>query len=56
VMVHLFDCEAWKSLDNFDVDFARDARNVHIGLAIDGFTFYDSSAASYSCWPIFVIP
>jgi hypothetical protein len=29
VMVHLFDSEAWKALDDFDADFTRDARNVH---------------------------
>jgi hypothetical protein len=48
-MVHPCDSEAWKALDNFDSDFIRDARNVHIGLAIDGFTLYNSSATSYSC-------
>jgi hypothetical protein len=56
VMVHLSDGEAWKALDNFDPDFARDARNVHIGLVIDGFTPFIESAASYSCWPVFAIP
>jgi hypothetical protein len=35
VMVHLSDSEAWKALDDFDVDFARDVRNVCIGLAMD---------------------
>jgi hypothetical protein len=49
VMVHPSDSEAWKALDNFDPDFARDTRNVRIGLAIDGFTPYNSSVASYSC-------
>jgi hypothetical protein len=38
VMVHPSDSEPWKALDNFDADFTRDARNVRIGLAIDGFT------------------
>jgi hypothetical protein len=32
VMVHPSDGEAWKALDNFDPDFARDARNVRIRL------------------------
>jgi hypothetical protein len=45
-----------KALDDFDADFARDARNVRIGLVTDGFSPYNTSAASYSCWPIFVIP
>jgi hypothetical protein len=53
VMVHLSDSEAWKALDDFDADFARDVRNVHIGLVIDGFSPYNMSATSYSCWPVF---
>jgi hypothetical protein len=56
VMVHLFDGEAWKALNNFDPDFASDARNVRIRLAIDGFTPVTESAASYSYWPVFAIP
>jgi hypothetical protein len=56
VMVHPSDGEAWKAIDNFDPDFARDARNVCIGLARDGFTPFTESAASYSCWLVFAIP
>jgi hypothetical protein len=37
VMGHPSDSEAWMVLDRFDVDFASDARNVHFGLATDGF-------------------
>jgi hypothetical protein len=55
VMVHPSDNEACKALDNFDADFTRDARNVRIELVIDGFAPYNSSAASYSCWPIIAI-
>jgi hypothetical protein len=56
VMVHPSDSEAWKALENFDVDFVRNACNVRIGLAMDGFTSYNTSVASYSCWPVFAIP
>jgi hypothetical protein len=56
VMVHPSDSEAWKALDDFDADFARDVRNVRIGLTTDGFSPYNMSATSYSCWPIFAIP
>jgi hypothetical protein len=38
LMVHPSDNKAWKALDNYDLDFARDARNVRIGLVTDGFT------------------
>jgi hypothetical protein len=56
VMVYPSDSEAWKALDDFDPDFIRDARNVRIGLVIDGFTLYNMSASSYSCCPVFAIP
>ena len=48
-MVHLSDGDAWKSLDTFDPEFASDARNVHMGLATDGFTPFNMTVASYSC-------
>jgi hypothetical protein len=56
VMVHSSDSEAWKALDEFDPDFIRDARNVCIGLATDGFSPYNTSASLYSCWHVFTIP
>jgi hypothetical protein len=34
VMVHPSDSEAWKTLDDFDPDFTRDAQNVRIGWSI----------------------
>jgi hypothetical protein len=49
VMVHPSYSEAWKALVDFDTDFARDARNVRIGLVVDGFLLYNMSAASYTC-------
>jgi hypothetical protein len=49
VMVHPSDSKSWKALDDFDPDFTRDARNVLIGLVMDGFTPYNTSASSYSC-------
>jgi hypothetical protein len=55
VIVHPSDSEAWKTLDDFDANFTKDARIVHIRLATDGFSPYNMSAASYSCWPIFAI-
>jgi hypothetical protein len=49
VMVHPSDSERWKVFDNFDLEIAQDARNVHIGLAIDGFTPFSDNTVSYSC-------
>jgi len=55
VIVHPGDGEAWTALDNFDPEFASDARYVRIELATDGFTPFNENAASYSCWPVFAI-
>jgi hypothetical protein len=49
VMVHPSDNDAWKALDKFDLDFARDTRNVRIGLATDVCTPFNASTTSYSC-------
>jgi hypothetical protein len=56
LMVHPLDGDAWKALDNFDPDFASEARNVRIGLATDGFTPFNMTATAYSCWLVIVIP
>jgi hypothetical protein len=56
VMVHLFDGDAWKALNDFDADFTKDAGNVRIGLVTDGFTPYNTSAASYTYWPVVASP
>jgi hypothetical protein len=56
VMVHPSNGDAWKALDNFDLQYAQDMRNVHIRLSTDGFTPFGDNAASYSCWPVFAVP
>jgi hypothetical protein len=56
LMVHPLDGDAWKALDNFDSEFAIDARNICISLATDGFTSFNMTATSYSCWPIIAMP
>jgi hypothetical protein len=48
VMVHPSNSDVWKALNNFDPEFARDVRNVCIGLVTDGFTPFGDNATSYS--------
>jgi hypothetical protein len=55
VMVHPSDSNASKALDNFDLEFAQDVKNIRIGLAIDGFTPFGDNTTSYSCCPMFAI-
>jgi len=55
-MVHPSDGESWKIFDVIHHEKARETRNVRVVLATDGFNPYGMVAASYSCWPVFVIP
>ncbi|XP_058758797.1 uncharacterized protein LOC131632049 [Vicia villosa] len=57
VLRHPSDGKAWKHFDDVYPDFAREPRNVRLGLCSDGFTPYiQASASPYSCWPIIVTP
>jgi hypothetical protein len=53
---HPADGEAWKDFDKKYDWFAKDARNVRLGLATDGFNPFGKMSASYSMWPVFLIP
>jgi hypothetical protein len=55
-MVHASDGEAWTYFDSIHRDKASEARNVRIALATDGFNPYGAMAATYTCWPMFLIP
>lgn len=55
-MVHPSDGQSWKHFDEKHPNEASEARNVRIAIATDGFNPYGMSTASYSCWPVFVIP
>ena len=55
-MVHLSDGESWTYFDEIHHEKAKEARNVRVALATDGFNPYGMMAALYSCWPVFVIP
>jgi hypothetical protein len=55
-MVHTSNGEAWKHFDAIHREKAKEARNVHVALATDGFNPYGMSAAPYTCCPMFVIP
>jgi hypothetical protein len=55
-MVHASDGEAWTHFDSIHHEKAREAHNVRVALATDGFNPYRMMAATYTCWPVFVIP
>jgi len=56
VMAHPSDGEAWMEFNKLYPNFAKEVRNVRLGLVTDGFTPFSAHAAPYSCWPVFVVP
>jgi hypothetical protein len=55
-MSHPADGEAWQHFDRVYPDFAKDARNLRLGLATDGFNPFSEQNSRYSMWPILVVP
>ena len=53
---HPADSPAWQTLDYYNSDFARDPRNVRLGLACDGFNPFKNLSVSHSTWPVVLIP
>ncbi|GJY09752.1 transposon protein, CACTA, En/Spm sub-class [Tanacetum coccineum] len=53
---HPANTEAWKHLDKIDPPFARDLRNIRLGLATDGFNPFGNLSSSYIIWPVFIVP
>ncbi|XP_070019526.1 uncharacterized protein [Nicotiana sylvestris] len=56
LMRHPRDGETWKTFDRTHSGFASDPRNVRLGLASDGFSPFGTMTATYSIWPVFLIP
>ncbi|XP_071726915.1 uncharacterized protein [Rutidosis leptorrhynchoides] len=51
-MRHLVDGTSWKKFDARYPDFAREPRNVRLGLCTDGFNPFGNMSNSYSMWPV----
>ncbi|GJV53955.1 hypothetical protein Tco_1449696 [Tanacetum coccineum] len=46
------DGRAWKNFDTKYPNFAKEPRNVRLGLATDGFNPFGNLSQSYSMWPV----
>ena len=55
-LVHPSDGETWTRFDMIHREKALEARNLRVALATVGLNPYGMVAASYTCWPLFVIP
>jgi len=53
-MTHPADGLAWKDFDAVFPSFARDAKNLRLGLATDGFNPFGNMNTTYSMWPVLV--
>nr|GEX73836.1 hypothetical protein [Tanacetum cinerariifolium] len=49
-MQHPVDGRAWKNFDTKYLDFAKEPRNIQLGLAVDGFNPFSNLSQSYSMW------
>ncbi|XP_026450660.1 uncharacterized protein LOC113350752 [Papaver somniferum] len=56
IMRHPVDYTAWRCADNFFPEFAKEARNVTLGIAIDGLNPNGCFGFNYSCWPVILCP
>ncbi|XP_026383291.1 uncharacterized protein LOC113278748 [Papaver somniferum] len=56
ILRHPADAKGWKDFDGKYEQFARDPRNVRLGLATDGFNPFGNMSNSYSMWPVILIP
>ncbi|GKB94841.1 hypothetical protein Tco_0980978 [Tanacetum coccineum] len=51
-MQHPVDGRAWKNFDTKYLNFAKEPRNVRLGLAADGFNPFGNLSQTYSMWPV----
>jgi len=56
ILGHPADAIVWKKFDEEHEWFARDSRNVRLGLASDGFNPFGNMSTTYSIWPVILIP
>ncbi|GJY16983.1 hypothetical protein Tco_0387405 [Tanacetum coccineum] len=51
-MQHPVDGRAWKNFDTKYPNFAKEPRNVRLGLAADGFNPFGNLSQAYNMWPV----
>ncbi|KAK1423448.1 hypothetical protein QVD17_18751 [Tagetes erecta] len=52
IMRHPVDGKAWQEFDKRHHEFAKEPRNVCLGLAADGFNPFGNLSQTYSMWPV----
>ncbi|XP_025703732.1 uncharacterized protein [Arachis hypogaea] len=52
---HPADGRSWKDFDRLHPDFAKESRNIRLGLASDGFNPFRTMSISHSTWPVVLV-
>lgn len=55
ILRHPTNGEAWKEFDKMHESFARDSRNVRLGLLSDGFNPFSNMSSTHSTWLIILV-
>ncbi|XP_042441186.1 uncharacterized protein LOC122026513 [Zingiber officinale] len=50
------DSPAWQTFDHKHPEFAKDPRNIRLGLASDGFNPFKNMSTTHSTWPVILMP
>ncbi|XP_071704598.1 uncharacterized protein [Rutidosis leptorrhynchoides] len=53
---HPADSPAWKTFDYENSEFAKEPRNVRLGLVSDGFSPFGNMSVSHTTWPVVLMP
>ena len=49
------DSKAWKHIESLDGTFATEARNIRLGMALDGVNPFSNQSLSHSTWPVLLV-
>jgi hypothetical protein len=52
---HPADAPVWNRFDEKFPEFASESRNIHFGLATDGFNPFAMLSSTHSCWPVVLV-
>jgi hypothetical protein len=52
---HPADGQSWKEFDSLYPDFAKETRNVRLGLSSDGFNPFGTMSIAHSTWPVVLV-
>ena len=55
VMRSVVDSKAWNHVNNKWPKFAKEERNVRLGLALDGVNLFTNKSLSHSTWPMVML-